>query len=351
MNFFQREERIQTVCLLVLTIIALAMALRWLQPIMIPLVLAIFFSFGLSFAIDYLQRSLRFPRFLAAGATLLAAGLLFFLVALLVSASVRQLATDADAYQANISKLIVKATEALPLQKLGIREEDVQKPIDELSLESVGATLLGTANTLLTLLSQSFLVLLFLVFLMIGRPLERPPFTGVLAEIESRIKRYIITKAAISGATGFMVGLILWVLGVDLAIVFGLFAFLLNFIPNLGSIIATLLPVPVLLASPNLSTTTALLAILIPSSIQLTMGNLIEPRIMGQSLDLHPISILTALIFWGMLWGLPGMFLGVPITVVLVILFGRLEHTRPFAHLLAGRLDLLFNQSQEKKSS
>jgi len=344
MDPLQREQRIQTVCLLAITIVVVAVSLRWLQPIMIPLVLAVFFSFALSALVDWLVQRWRFPRPLALIFTLLLAALAFTVAVGLISTSIRQLAANADVYQNYISRLSARGVDALPLEKLGLRREDVLKPLNQMSLQSVGSMLLGTANTLMTLLSQSFLVMIFLIFLMIGRPANRAKLRGVWAEAERRVKRYLLTKAAISAATGFLVGLVLWLLDVDLAVVFGLFAFLLNFIPNLGSIIATLLPLPVLLANTNVSTTTAVLAILIPGAIQMTIGNILEPRIMGQKLDLHPITILIALIFWGMLWGLPGMFLGVPITVVLAILCARLEHTRPAAHLLAGRLDLLFGE-------
>jgi AI-2 transport protein TqsA len=162
-----------------------------------------------------------------------------------------------------------------------------------------------------------------------------------LGEIESRIKRYILTKALVSALTGVLVGTVLVVLGIDLALVFGLFAFLLNFIPSVGSIVSTLLPLPVVLVSPDVAATTAMLAIALPAVIQFAIGSVIEPKIMGGSLDLHPVAILLALILWGMLWGIIGMLLATPITAVMKILFEKMEHTAPIAELLAGRLDAL----------
>ena len=85
----------------------------------------------------------------------------------------------------------------------------------------------------------------------------------------------------------------------------------------------------------------AVLAILIPGIIQVTIGNGIEPKVMGDALDLHPVTILLALIFWGMLWGIPGMLLATPITAVMKILLSRLEYTRGLADLLAGRINTL----------
>ena len=90
--------------------------------------------------------------------------------------------------------------------------------------------------------------------------------------------------------------------------------------------------------NPEITPFTAVLAIAVPGAIQLTIGNALEPKIMGDTLDLHPVVILIMLIFWGILWGIPGMLLATPITAVMKILFGRLEQTRPLADLLAGRL-------------
>jgi AI-2 transport protein TqsA len=185
------------------------------------------------------------------------------------------------------------------------------------------------------------LVIVFLIFLLVGGTARAQPSGGVLGQVEVRIKRYIVAKATVSAATGGLVGFVLAMLGVDLALVFGLFAFLLNFIPNIGSLVATLLPLPVVLLSPQSSLTTIILAIALPGVIQVIMGNFIEPKIMGGSLDLHPVTILLALIVWGMLWGIMGMLLATPLTAVMKMLFERMEHTAPLAELLAGRLDRL----------
>jgi AI-2 transport protein TqsA len=81
-----------------------------------------------------------------------------------------------------------------------------------------------------------------------------------------------------------------------------------------------------------------LLAILIPGVIQLVIGNVVDPLVMGESLDLHPVAIVVSLIFWGMIWGVVGMLLAAPIAAILKLLLERLELTRPLANLLAGRL-------------
>jgi AI-2 transport protein TqsA len=180
----------------------------------------------------------------------------------------------------------------------------------------------------------------FVAFLLIGGNWSRTT-TGIWGEIMARVRRYIVATAGLSAATGALVGLTLTLLGVPLAMAFGLFAFLLNFIPSIGSVIAVLLPLPVVLMSPDISGTTALLAIAIPSVIQFGIGNGLAPKILGDLLDLHPVVILLALMFWGTLWGVIGMLLATPITASLKILFARLDSTRMLSEIMAGRLDSL----------
>ena len=93
------------------------------------------------------------------------------------------------------------------------------------------------------------------------------------------------------------------------------------------------------LVDPEVGATTAILAIAVPAGIQIVLGSLVEPRIIGNSLDLHPVTILLALIFWGTMWGVIGMLLAAPITAILRILLEKLEITAPIGRLLAGRVD------------
>ena len=127
-----------------------------------------------------------------------------------------------------------------------------------------------------------------LFFLLLGGTQKTGPSRGVLGEIELRVQRYIMAKTIVSAATGGVVGGILAFLGVDLALVFGLFAFLLNFIPSLGSIIATLLPLPVVLVDPASTLTTVGLVVLLPGISQFLIGSLIEPKVVGGTLNLSP---------------------------------------------------------------
>ena len=340
----ERIRRLQTVCLLVLTAIATGAALHWLRPVMIPFVLSLFFAFSLNPLVSFLIRRFRIPRTAAVGLTLLLGFLLLAALASLVSASVAQLAANRLAYQTQATALISQITEALPLERLGIDVDMLTGRLRDASVSAVGGMLAGTTSAILDLFSQSVLVLIFLVFLLVGGEAAQPAAArpaDTWGTITGQVERYVLAKALLSGATGLLVGVILWFLEIDLALVFGLFAFLLNFIPSIGSIIATLLPLPIVVMSPDVSFATAVLAIAVPGAIQFGIGNVLEPRLMGRSLDLHPVTVLLTLMFWGALWGIVGMLLAVPITAIAKLLCEKGELTRPVAELMAGRLDAL----------
>jgi AI-2 transport protein TqsA len=291
--------------------------------------------------IDVQSRYLRAPRPLAVLVTLVVGFVVLGLLGGMISTSVGQLAANAEAYQEQLRRLLDRLAATLPLEQFSPQLKAAVDTLTQHSLQIVGRVLAGTTSAILDLMSRGLLVLLFLVFLLLGGTTQTRRRGGVWSEVESRIERYLLTKILVSAATGLLVGTILMTLGIDLALVFGLFAFLLNFIPSVGSIIATLLPLPVVLVSPEVSALAAVLAIALPALVQFSIGTVVEPKIMGESLDLHPVTIIIALMFWGALWGIIGMLLATPITAVLKILFERLEVTAPVAELLAGRLDAL----------
>ncbi|MDP6980922.1 MAG: AI-2E family transporter [Myxococcota bacterium] len=336
-----REQRIQTICLLILSTICVAASLYWLRPILIPFVLALFFSLGLAPIVEAQVRWLRMPGAIAVASTMLLLALVLALVGSLVSSSVGALSKNATAYQEQIVVTLERARNALPLDALGL--EEASEGLDPFSIVNAGSIsdlLVGAMNTVLDLSSRGLVVLVFTFFLLAGRAATRGrESTGVTREIEDRVKRYIVNQTLISAATGLLVWMILATIGVDLALVFGLFTFLLNFIPNIGSIIAVLLPLPVVLVSPEISTFAAVLAIVLPTLVQFVIGNVVAPKIIGDALQLHPVTILLALMFWGALWGIAGMLLAVPITAILRILMERFDVTEPLAHVLAGGLD------------
>lgn len=164
----------------------------------------------------------------------------------------------------------------------------------------------------------------------------------MLGEIEANVQRYVITLVFVSLGTALLVGPVLAVLGVEMAWVFALLTFLLNFVPNIGPIIAWLLPLPVIVLSPDMSITAKVLALAIPAAIHFIGGNYLLPRVQGNALALHPVAVLLALMFFGMIWGVTGAFLAAPITGVVRIVCARIPVMQPVADLLGGNLSAIF---------
>ena len=342
-----QEQQIQTVCLLIVSVVAVAVGLYWLRSVMVPFVFAVLIAFGLVPLIDLLIRYLHLPRSIALLATLLASFVMLGVVGGLISSSVDKLAARADIYQEQLAQLLDSGMAALPLERFGVQVERTVESLSDISLTTVSSMLFTVTGELLGLVSSGLLVMIFVAFMLVGSTGLEMARDGFWGEVQSRIQRFIIVKGLVSALTGVLVGFTLVMLGVDLALVFGVFAFLLNFIPSLGSIVATLLPLPVVLVSPDLTPTARVLAILVPLVIQFVIGNIVDPKLMGKSLDLHPVTLLLALILWGTLWGIVGMFLATPITAILKIIFERMEVTTPFAELLAGRLNTHANSERE----
>lgn len=325
--------------LMVVATVAIAFALSYTKPVMVPFVLAIFITYVVSPLVDVLRSKLKFPGGLAVFVTLMVVAALITLLGLLITTSVRGILENEVLYRERLATLASQLFAFLEGTGLPIGadlEESTQDLINSIRELPVVSWVGRAAGTMFGLLTNGFLVLIFVIYLLIGRnPTAKQK--GIYLEIDSKIRRYLAIKMVISASTGLVVGLILWAFGLDLALVFGVLAFLLNFIPSIGSIIATLLPLPIALIQFESSLAIAGV-VLIPGAIQIGVGNIVEPMVMGEGLDLHPVTILMSLIFWGLLWGIVGMLLATPIMAVLKIVFSRLEITRPIAELLAGRL-------------
>ena len=346
---------IQQICLLTITAILVGVVLKELSVVLIPLVLAIMFSYILAPIVDWSGKRFSLPNSMGILFSLGLTLIVLVFVSLMISSSIGVLQENAGAYEAHIRELNQKGLLWLnegPIAWLnghGI-EVNVESFSSLLSDLPVSGLLGGVTNTLIQFLSNSFLILIFVIYLLEGRNpnAERSP---LITKIESKIENYLLIKLILSLATGLSVALFLWILDIDLAMVFGLLAFVLNFIPNVGSIIATVLPIPMVLVNPDFSILTLSLAILLPGTVQMVVGNVIEPKLLGDSLELHPITVLLSLIFWGIIWGIPGMLLAAPITAVLKILLENIEITKPVATLLEGKLPTPPSKKQEEPVS
>lgn len=377
------QRRTQTVCLLILTAIVSGAALMHLRSVLVPFVLALFLATATTPLLDFLHVRFRFPRGLAIASAALIASMVLVFLGGLVSTAVSEVLAKDQIYIEQVTKLVSRgeasfyewqdridgwldfgseedpapstdapadpggaAGAATTGDRIGADSElneSPPTPLDDLQRRIPGilSNVIGwVANSGLSLISQGALVLVFMMFLIIGyrAPEDRDP-TTLWSQLRRQINEYVRVKTLVSFLTGASTFLILKLLGVDLALVFGTMAFFLNFIPNIGSFVAMVLPLPIIILAPpeQLDFVDKVLAFALPGGVQLFMGNFVEPRWMGKSLDLHPVVVLLSLIFWGFLWGPIGMLLSVPITSVIKTLLEQSDLTRPAARLMADR--------------
>jgi len=190
-------------------------------------------------------------------------------------------------------------------------------------------------------LTGFFVVFLFILYLLLEKTEQNYSKESMRTKIDTQIQRYILLKTLISAAVAGLVYIIIGpVLGVRLSSLWGVLTFVLNFIPNVGPIIATILPAPVIIFDPSFNTAHMILALALPGSVHALVGNLIEPKIFGNHLDLHPIFLLLSLSFWFAIWGMSGAILCVPIMAVLRIIISHSRHPYAMAviNLMEGNL-------------
>jgi AI-2 transport protein TqsA len=349
-------SKIQTACQIVVAIAVLVTCAHWFRGVLMPFALAAFLALNLSSLIDVQTKRLKFPRWLAVGMTFALGILLVFLLSLVISASLSDLGNKSGQYVQGFDNMwdsVSEKVQDIPgwdkvQERLGVDHDQLSQRVANSFTSALGTAITGLTGNVLSLLSQSLVVILFLGFMIGGGETKAEPASGVWAVVASQIKHYVVAQTFVSAVTGILIALTLGIIGVDLAMVFGLLAFVLNFIPNIGSMISTLLPLPVVIFSPSLTFTEKLLAIIIPGVIQFVTGNILNPKVMANSLDLHPVVILLMLMLWGALWGGVGMFLATPITAMMKIFFEKMDSTKPLALLLAGKPAALLSLGRVK---
>lgn len=318
--------------LMVLATVALAFALAYTRDVMIPFVLAIFITTVVAPFFDYQVTRLRFPRWVAVVTTLLIVAVLMSLLSLAFVAAFQAMIGVAQNYGRQVGDLSERVFEGLQSRHIQIDQAKVVALIED----RVPLYVTQSAGLLMGVISHTLLVIIFVVFLLFGRDSHKRR-TGIMADIERTFREYLVEMTIISTLTATLVGCVLWMLGLPMAWLFAFLVFILTYIPNVGGIISTLLPIPIAFAAfENPWMIVAVVAI--PAAIHAVIGNLVAPRLMAHGLELHPVTILLSLAFWGLLWGIVGMFLAVPIMAMLRIVLAEFETTRPLAELLSGRL-------------
>ncbi|MFK7817749.1 MAG: AI-2E family transporter [Planctomycetaceae bacterium] len=375
----QQQNWLTTASLSVLALVAIAFVLHYTQDVLIPFVIAIFVGSLVSPLMDIMELKWKWKHSVSVIVALLVVllataifgAVLFGCIKTIVDGSDRQrsefavLASnlewewssrfgggESDDEEENASageEPVDSSANDSPAMKLSPPAVDVEEtPMKRYVLGLIPQLAKWFAGITLNLFSAGTLTLIFVMFVLAGRD-PRIVRQGVYQEIDVQVRSYITTKVALSLATGVLVWAIFRGIGMPMAVVFGVVAFLLNFIPSVGSIISTVVPIPFALAvkagifgpaaAASMDDIAWLMAVIcLPGCVQMLIGNVLEPKLMGNDLQLHPIAILLALAIWGLLWGPVGMLLAVPMTAIIRIVLMKFEITRIAGEALAGKL-------------
>ena len=328
-----------------LIIVTLVVILIYAQGIIIPFILAILFWFMIRVIkkllgkVKYIRKWPGWLHTVISSVILLS---FLFLVVEMITMNIKQLSGTLPVYEENVNKITQSINQRFDL--------DLSNILNDFSRElNFGDILSRLFSTLTNLFGNASMVLIYLIFLLIeestfSRKLKamypdenrHKKMKSLIKKIDKSISSYIAVKTMSSLLTGVLSCIVLIIIGVDSPIFWAFLIFILNFIPTIGSLIATLFPtVFALLQFGEL--TPAILVITIVGAIQLAVGNLVEPKIMGNSLNISPLVVLLTLTLWGLLWGVTGMLLSVPITVILIIIMAEFDETRPIAILLSRK--------------
>lgn len=320
-----------------LTIIAAGVVMAFLvytKALLIPLVISIFLYTILAQMTLYMRHKFSLPQWLALTISILffaavAAGVIFFMVN-----SVGELFKSAEVYRENVLASSKDIMASLQKHGLNINQSVVENYLQNLP---VFDWLRNFGSKAFSFFSNAILVVLFMVFFLFGTK-KTPPITNpAIKEMLANVSIYLSVKLMASIVTAVIVASILLGFQVKQALLFALFAFLLNFIPSVGSIIAVLLPIPVLFLQFGFGTMFFVVLGLLTAT-EFIIGNLVEPKFLGEGMDLHPAAVVGSLIFWTLTWGIPGAFLSVPITASIKIVLSKIKYTQIAAEFLAGRL-------------
>lgn len=332
-------NRIFYLLLLGASLVLIIAGLKSATSIIVPILISVFIAV-LSLPLQNWLIAHKVPKSLAVLLTLIMLILIFVGFGFAVGGSVRGFTDKADEYQKNLVALVKSLDQFLNPFGLQVSSESVI----EFLKNNVFDIIRNTLSQVASFISNIILVLLTILFVLyeaagFSQKLERAighkrESKGRIHKIQRDIQQYLLVKTAVSLATGLLVGFSLALIGLDFPVLWGLLAFLFNYVPTLGSIIAAVPPILLAVIQLGSGRTIAVAAVFI--AVNLIVGNLVEPALMGRRLGLSALVVFLSLIFWGYVWGPFGMILSVPLTMIIKILLENTEDLRWIAILLGS---------------
>jgi AI-2 transport protein TqsA len=343
------DTRVTLAAAWLLLLVLLTVILQTLSFLFIPLCFAILACYAMGIPMDYLKR-FKIPKFIRIILIIAVVMGLIFMLGKLVTVNVKQFQTQLPGYEEKFWEYSANI-----LAHFDISQEQSKEMVDSFlsnfkqkKISSLGGIVQSLSGSFFSFMGNLMWVLLFMVFILAEREAftqrlvnrlgqERSaPVLDSMERINAAIQQYLGLKTLISLLIGVMVTVVLWLMGVDFALLWGTLVFILNFIPTIGSIVATVPPIAITLFQYGSISKTLLVAALL-ITMQVMVGNILEPKVMGRGLNLSPLVVLLSLIFWGWVWGIPGMLLSVPLTAALRIAMEQIDSTRTAAALISSQ--------------
>jgi len=325
----------------IIVLFILGIVLKAARSVLYPFIVAVFASYVVEPVIVFL-RKLKIPKSAVIVLVLLGALALLLSLGLIVYSSGKALAADLPQFEQRLTNLagaIEKSSGGIPIK---LR---VAAWIEKVNLGDVASFVKAIVGPFVDLVSKLFLLFVFLAFILAGRgrgttkllmvlgPARSAEVLWAIGNINLEVRRYLVIKTLMSLVNGLIVWAVLEIFHVEFALLFGFLAFLLNFIPSVGSLAATVLRVGFALFQFG-TIWVPLWILLITVGVDAVLANLIEPRVMGKGLGLSPLVILFSLLFWGWLWGIPGVIMAVPLIAVVKIVCQNVPALQPLALLM-----------------
>ncbi len=325
-----------TVATVTIAVFIVLFAMREAKSIVVPALLAFFLAAVADSPVSWLERK-GLSRVLGVLLVVTGMTLLALAIGVLVGSSLQELSEQAPAFQQKTRDQLDALLIRWGGSRVGTGTADI---LDYVSPDAALGLAAGVLTGVRDLFGNAFLILFLTVFMLFEVPSLRLKLEtlgarrGAGPSIAEIVRGYLVIKTLTSLATGLLVGLFLSVLSVDFAALWGLLAFLLNYIPSIGSFIASIPPVLLTLLQNQPGRALVVAAGFL--AINVAIGNGVEPRVMGKGLGLSTLVVFLSLILWGWLLGPVGMLLAVPLTTTVKIALEGHQGTRPAAILLGS---------------
>ena len=326
-----RFAPINTICLMILAGSAAMAVLVYTKTVLMPFVIALFISMVAGTLAEWLREKWRVPY----GMGLVLSFVVFMALIIssisFISNSIENFVFGADIYTERVNDSIDWLLAKAQAHHIKINAQFVT---DSLSKMPVFNMVKSVGSLIMSLFTNIVLITLFVIFIFMGNAsAEKPAFVGT---IQKQISFYLLVKIFVSVMAAGFTWVVLASVKTELAFMLAMLTFVLNFIPNIGPLIATLSPMPVLFLQYGFDWHMLLVLVLL-TAIHFVIGNVLETKWLGKGMNLDPIVVVACLIFWALVWGVMGALLAVPLTAIVKMILERNKTTKPLADFLGGK--------------